>query len=125
MGLDSGQVFWLIAIAIGGGVLTLWALIEHMEHRLKARTKLQQTEAREETKREIAAYVAEGSISPDDAAKLIAAGGEGLDGVKAGLRDVFAKGAEACREAGSKARAAGVRVHVVRGEAAGKADSCC
>lgn len=36
--------------------------------------KTVETKAREESRREIAAYVAEGSISPDDAAKLIAAG---------------------------------------------------
>ena len=33
-----------------------------------------ETRAREESRREIAAYVAEGSISPDDAAKLLEAG---------------------------------------------------
>lgn len=111
MGLDSEQLFWLIAIAMGGGVLTVWAFLEHLDNRLKARTKLRQTEAREETRREIAAYVAEGSISPDDAAKLMAAGGgEGLDGVKASLRDAIAKGARACCDVGK--HAAGVRVEV-------------
>lgn len=35
--------------------------------------------AREESRREIAAYVAEGSISADDAAKLLAAGGTACD----------------------------------------------
>lgn len=33
-----------------------------------------ETRAREESRREIAAYVAEGSITPDDAAKLLDAG---------------------------------------------------
>jgi hypothetical protein len=36
--------------------------------------KTRQTRYREESRREIAAYVAEGSISPEDGAKLIAAG---------------------------------------------------
>ena len=35
---------------------------------------ISETKAREQTKREIAAYVAEGSISPADAKDLIAAG---------------------------------------------------
>jgi hypothetical protein len=35
----------------------------------------------EESRREIAAYVAEGSISPDDAAKILAAGGSIKDRV--------------------------------------------
>lgn len=45
--------------------------------------KTAQTKAREESRREIAAYVAEGSIAPDDAAKLLAAGGS----LKDQLRD--------------------------------------
>lgn len=125
MVLGSEQIFWLLAIAIGGAAVTLWAFVEHLDVRVKARAKLRQTEAREETRREIAAYVAEGSISPDDAAKLMAAGVEGFEGIKMGLRDVFAKGAEACRGAGEKARAAGVRVHVCRPEGGGAREKCC
>jgi hypothetical protein len=45
--------------------------------------KSSQTKAREESRREIAAYVAEGSIAPDDAAKLLSAGGS----LKDQLRD--------------------------------------
>jgi hypothetical protein len=44
--------------------------------------KMQRTKAREESRREIAAYVAEGSISPDDAAKILAAGGSLKDKIK-------------------------------------------
>lgn len=36
--------------------------------------KVLETNARERTKREVAAYVAEGSIQPDDAARLLATG---------------------------------------------------
>ncbi|MDX2148199.1 MAG: hypothetical protein SFZ23_11825 [Planctomycetota bacterium] len=38
------------------------------------RRKVAETRAREETRREVAAYVAEGSISPDDAVRLLEAG---------------------------------------------------
>ena len=37
---------------------------------------------REQSRREIAAYVAEGSMTPDDGAKLIAAGGSLADQIK-------------------------------------------
>ena len=37
---------------------------------------------REQSRREIAAYVAEGSMTPDDGAKLIAAGGSLADKIK-------------------------------------------
>jgi hypothetical protein len=37
---------------------------------------------REQSRREIAAYVAEGSMTPDDGAKLIAAGGSFGDKIK-------------------------------------------
>ena len=36
--------------------------------------KVAETKTREQSRREIAAYVAEGSITPDDAAKLLSAG---------------------------------------------------
>ncbi len=124
MGLESEQVFWLFIVVIGSTAATLWAFLEHLDLRVKARTKIRQTEAREETRREIAAYVAEGSISPDDAAKLMAAGTEGLEGVKAGLREVLAKGAEACSDAGARARAAGIRVNFRGGGAQAKRDRC-
>ena len=48
--------------------------------------KTAQTKAREESRREIAAYVAEGTISPDDAAKLLAAGGSLGDQIKEKIR---------------------------------------
>lgn len=109
MGLDSEQVFWLLVVAMGGTAVTLWAFLEHLDLRVKARAKVRQCEAREETRRELAAYVAEGSIDPDDAAKLMGAGADGFEGVKAGLRGAIARGAVACRGAGARAQEAGVR----------------
>jgi hypothetical protein len=59
-----------IVIFMGGGILVaLTAIIT------QAITKVSQTRHREESRREIAAYVAEGTISPEDAAKLLASGG--------------------------------------------------
>jgi hypothetical protein len=56
-------------IALGGGFLVaLVAIIT------SAVQKIAQTKAREESRREIAAYVAEGTISPDDATKMLNAG---------------------------------------------------
>ncbi|VAX36605.1 hypothetical protein MNBD_PLANCTO03-787 [hydrothermal vent metagenome] len=97
MELTGDQLFWLIAIGIGCVGISVWAFIEHLDVRIKARTKLRQTEAREETRRELAAYVAEGSISPDDAAKLMSSGAEGIEGIKMGIKDFFAKGAGGCQ----------------------------
>jgi hypothetical protein len=49
--------------------------------------KTVQARAREESRREIAAYVAEGSISADDATKLLAAGGSIGDKLKDKIRE--------------------------------------
>ena len=57
----------LVAI-VGGLFVAIIAIIT------SAVTKTVQTRAREESRREIAAYVAEGSISPEDATKLLNAG---------------------------------------------------
>jgi hypothetical protein len=57
------------AITIGGGLLVAIVAIV-----TQAITKISQTKAREESRREIAAYVAEGTISPDDATKMLNAG---------------------------------------------------
>ena len=59
---------WIPVIAIGGSFLVaifgiiFWAVKESSE-----------TREREATKREIAAYIAEGSISPEDAEKILKA----------------------------------------------------
>ncbi|HVZ93694.1 MAG TPA: hypothetical protein VG797_04210 [Phycisphaerales bacterium] len=58
----------LIPIAISGAFATVW--IVHIVVRGFARSHAEQT------KREIAAYVAEGSISPDDAERILNAGGK-------------------------------------------------
>ena len=59
----------IAAIAIGGG-FTL-AFVSIVGGIIKG---MSDTKHREQTKREIAAYVAEGSISPADAKELIATG---------------------------------------------------
>src|SRR5262249_45827202 len=56
-------------IAVGGGLLVAVVAVI-----TTAVQKTAQTKAREETRREIAAYVAEGTISPDDATKILSAG---------------------------------------------------
>ena len=65
----------------GGFAVAIVAIIA------EAIRKTAQTKAREESRREIAAYVAEGSITPDDAAKLLAAGGSIGDQIKQKIRD--------------------------------------
>lgn len=97
MSLTGDQIFYIAIALIVGFMISTWVLIEHLGVRVKARAKVEQTQAREETRREIAAYVAEGSISADDAAKLMAGGSEGLEGVKADLRGILSHGAEAVR----------------------------
>jgi len=113
MALTPDQFLYLGFATLGAGTITLWVLIDHLNQRVKARAKVEQTQAREETRREIAAYVAEGSIAPDDAAKLMAAGAEGLagglSGLKATLRDCIDASNDACRTAGGVARQAAAR----------------
>ncbi len=61
-------------IAVGGGIaIAIIAIVFSIIRSIMV------TRARERTKREVAAYVAEGSMSADDAAKLIKAD----DGMKA------------------------------------------
>ena len=57
-------------VAIGGGLTV--AIVSLISSSIR---KTKSIEAREESRREIAAYVAEGSMTADDAAKLINAGG--------------------------------------------------
>jgi len=67
LGINSANI--IPVIAIGGGlfvgVVGIIASTIGTTHKAKAR---------EETRREMAAYVAEGSISPDDAERLLKAG---------------------------------------------------
>lgn len=67
-GTIDGELIPIIAIA-GGLSIGLVAIV------IGAIKSILQTKAHEESRREIAAYVAEGSISPEDGAKLIEAGG--------------------------------------------------
>ncbi len=56
-------------IAIGGGILVaLTAIIGGVLHGIL------RTRAREQSRREIAAYIAEGSMTPDDAERILEAG---------------------------------------------------
>lgn len=60
----------MVGIVIGGGFTVAIVAIVSSAVRDVLRSKHQ-----EETRREIAAYVAEGTIAPDEAAKILAAGG--------------------------------------------------
>jgi hypothetical protein len=67
--VSASESFAMVIIFGGAFTVAIVAIIT------EAIRKTAQTKAREESRREIAAYVAEGTISPDDAAKLLAAGG--------------------------------------------------
>ena len=68
--MNHDEMTLLIPIAaIGGGVLV--ALVGIIAG---TASKTLQTRAREESRREIAAYVAEGTISPEEATKILNAG---------------------------------------------------
>lgn len=55
-------------MAVGGGILI--AIVSVVFH---ATRKMVQTTARERTKREVAAYVAEGTMTPDQAQQILQA----------------------------------------------------
>lgn len=71
LSIPQDDVIAAIAITVGG----LIAIVAIAGGILRA---IFSTRAREQTKRELAAYVAEGSVNPDDAVRLLAAG-EGSD----------------------------------------------
>ena len=56
-------------VAVGGGLLV--AIVAIVFGNIKS---MVQTKAREETRRELAAYVAEGTMSPQDAQRILEAG---------------------------------------------------
>lgn len=62
------------AIAIPLGTMAFVFLIVVVVTIGRTITKTASTKQREQSRREIAAYVAEGSISPDDAVRMLAAG---------------------------------------------------
>ena len=74
-------------VALIGVVMSVGMVIAVVAIITDAIRKVAQTKAREESRREIAAYVAEGTISPDDAAKLLAAGGTLGDQIKDKIRE--------------------------------------
>jgi hypothetical protein len=61
--LDKAVVFWLV----GGTVAVVWIVFASISSVLSVR-------AREQTRREIAAYVAEGSIDKETAVAMLTAG---------------------------------------------------
>lgn len=81
--LTTTDLFYLLLAVAGGFVLAVWLVVSHLTAREEARSKAEQARAREETRREIAAYVAEGSISAQDAALLLAAGTAGEESSRA------------------------------------------
>ena len=58
-----------LVVAVGGGILVAIVAIT-----FGCITRIIETRSREQSRREIAAYVAEGTISPDEGERLIAAG---------------------------------------------------
>ena len=71
----------MMSIIFGGGMIV--AVVAIITDALK---KTAETRAREESRREIAAYVAEGSISPEDASRLLASGGSLKDQIREKIR---------------------------------------
>ena len=75
--LASSEEPIIVAIVVGGSFVVATIAI--------VAGTIQKTlinKQREQSRREIAAYVAEGSMTPDDGAKLIAAGGSLADQIK-------------------------------------------
>lgn len=74
-GADAGMLALMIPIiAIGGGLLTGIVAIISSSVR-----KTLQTRHREETKRELAAYVAEGTMTPENAERILRSDLKGWD----------------------------------------------
>jgi hypothetical protein len=84
------ELIALIGITAGATIVLVWIIAATLDSVLKSKH-------REETRREIAAYVAEGSIAPSDAAAILNAGDDSVsksiaDGVAWGV--IKAKDAE-------------------------------
>lgn len=69
----SGSLVAVIAVS-GGMLIALVSVIA------SAVSRTSQAKAREQTKREVAAYVAEGSMSPEQAQQILASGKGGSGG---------------------------------------------
>ncbi len=73
IGLSGEQVFWIVMGIVAVVAIVTAVFFEYLGVRAKTRAKTEQAMAREESRREVAAYVAEGSMSPEDAEKILAA----------------------------------------------------
>jgi hypothetical protein len=65
-GIDD-EVVAVIAVVGGVSVAVIWVIAATIDSVFK-------TKSREQTRREIAAYVAEGTMTPEDAARILEAG---------------------------------------------------
>lgn len=72
--LDGEDLFKMVVALVVGAIIVAAIVGEYLGVRVKARAKVEQVRAREESRREIAAYVAEGSMSPQDAERILTAG---------------------------------------------------
>ncbi len=72
--LDGDDTLRIIAVAGGLMLGALFIAFLTLTVWIDARRKMRQTAEFEQSRREIAAYIAEGSIAPDDAARLLATG---------------------------------------------------
>lgn len=97
LALDDGAIAFGI-LAVGASVFGIVSVIVvSVNATLRAKY-------REQTKREVAAYVAEGTISPQDAQAILAAGGDSE--VSKSIADALAWGTIKPRDAESLLRAA-------------------
>lgn len=74
MPFDAEELMKLIAVAGGFALGALFIGFIAMAVWLEERRKTRQNHEFEQSRREIAAYVAEGSIAPEDAARLLGSG---------------------------------------------------
>lgn len=68
---DRDMFFLFIAVGVGGGIALIVAVVGIIFGTLK---NVKENKEREITRREIAAYVAEGSMTPEQGEKLMASG---------------------------------------------------
>ncbi len=93
----DNEVLPIVFVALLGAIILTAIVFSNIR-------KVFETRAKETTRREIAAYVAEGSISPDDARKLLATGsGEQFEKQ---IGDAVAWGSISAKKAESLLRAA-------------------
>lgn len=76
--MPDQEVAVVMTAIIFGGAFTV-AIVAIVADSIR---KAAQTRAKEQSRREIAAYVAEGSISPDDGVRMMEAGSVGWKNVK-------------------------------------------